>query len=157
MKIVHIPLLREPGVMFSAGKHGLKLKYDVKFVEEQLRKIDKNVYLYTDYCDTMSSKSPEASLYMMKIFTDNILESVYKNKHYSEDPILRMKKYDADTNTILCTIDDNTDMGKKLIDTINNDKVYITFILIYDDDYHSITIERATLCLGTVGHHILFI
>lgn len=68
-----------------------------------------------------------------------------------------MKKYHKDSNTVLCIINNKTDIGKKLLKVLDNDKVYITFIFIYDDKDNSIKFERAALCLGTVGNHMLFI
>ena len=152
-KIVRIPLLRQPNVKFRAGAGGHEISYSTEFIKDQLKKIDKDVYLYTDYCDNES----DDNLYIMKIFTDTILHSVYKNKHYSEEPALRMKKYDEKYNVMLCEIDESSSIKNKLLEVIYNDKVYITFIINYNNDDNSIEFDRAALCLGIVGHHILFI
>lgn len=151
-----IPLLRKPGIEFRAGQEGYNVTYTPEFLKEQLDKIDKNVYLYTDYCSKLSTDS-DKNLYIMKIFTDSILQSVYKNKHYSEDPALRIKRYDPESNTILCSIDEKTHSGHDILEVLDNDKVYISFVISYDRNNNTIELDRAVLCLGIVGNHILFI
>lgn len=134
------------------------ITYSSKLIEDQLKKIDNNIYLYTNYCDIMNDNSNlDATSYIMKIFSEVILNDVCKNKQYSIEPALQMKKYHKDSNTVLCIINNKTDIGKKLLKVLDNDKVYITFIFIYDDKDNSIKFERAALCLGTVGNHMLFI
>ena len=75
------------------------------------------------------------------------MNDVCKNKQYSIEPALQMKKYHKESNTVLCIINNKTDIGKKLLKVLDNDKVYITFIFIYDDKDNSIKFERAALCL----------
>lgn len=158
MKIRCIPLLQTPGVPFKAGYEGLTVIYTKEFLESQLKEIDRDVYVYSDYCDIMSDRDNlDTNMYIMKIFTNIILNDVYKNKQYSTKPALKMKRYDEKSNTITCTINDKTDIGRKVLNVLDHDKVYITFILIYDKDDHSKRFEKAALCLGTVGNHILFI
>lgn len=153
MKIKRIPLLRLPEKEFKISTSGKTIKYTADFIEDQIEKIDKDVYLYTDYINTFDS----SELYIMRIFTDQIVKAVCNDIRCFKGPVLRMKKYDKDTNTMLCVIDDKTSYGAKFLEVLENDKVYISFILSHDTKDDSTTIQRATLCLGTVGNHILFI
>lgn len=158
MKIRSIPLLRKPEVPFTVSYERYTVIYTSEFVKSQLKEIDSDVYLYSDYCDVMSDPNNlDANMYIMKIFTDIILNNVYKDKIYSGVAAVKMKKYDEKTNTITCLVDDKTDIGKKVLNVLDHDKVYITFILVIDKDDHSKRFEKAALCLGTVGNHILFI
>lgn len=158
MKIRSIPLLRKPEVPFTVSYERYTVIYTSEFVKSQLKEIDSDVYLYSDYCDVMSDPNNlDANMYIMKIFTDIILNNVYKDKIYSGVAAVKMKKYDEKTNTITCLVDDKTDIGKKVLNVLDRDKVYITFILVIDKDDHSKRFEKAALCLGTVGNHILFI
>lgn len=158
MKIRSIPLLQKPGVPFTAGYEGFTVIYTSEFVESQLKEIDNDVYLYSDYCDVMNDPNNlDTNMYIMKIFTDIILNNVYKDKIHSGIAAIKMKKYDEKTNTITCIVDDKTDIGKKVLNVLDHDKVYITFILVIDKDDHSKRFEKAALCLGTIGNHILFI
>lgn len=153
MEIRKIPLLRLPEKKFKISISGKTVKYTADFIEDQMEKIDKDVYLYTNYVNTFDS----SELYIMKIFTDQIVKGVCNDIRCFKGPVLRMKKYDKDTNTMLCVIDDKTSYGAKFLEVLENDKVYISFILSHDTKDDSTTIQRATLCLGTVGNHILFI
>lgn len=158
MKIRSIPLLQKPGVPFKAGSEGLTVIYTEEVLKSQLKKINRDVYVYSDYCDIMSDRDNlDTNMYIMKIFTNIILNDACKNKQYSTKPALKMKRYDEKSNTITCTINDKTDIGRKVLNVLDHDKVYITFILIYDKDDHSKRFEKAALCLGTVGNRILFI
>ena len=158
MEIRSIPLLQKPGVPFSVGYDGFTVIYTSEFIESQLKEIDSDVYLYSDYCDIMSDvNNVDATKYIMKIFTDIILDNVYKEKIHSGVAAVRMKRYDEKTNTITCIVDDNTDVGRKILNVLERDKVYITFILVIDKDDHSKRFKKAALCLGTIGNHILFI
>lgn len=158
MKIISIPLLQKPGVPFSAGYDGFTVIYTSEFIESQLKEIDNDVYLYSDYCDVMSDvNNIDATKYIMKIFTDIILDNVYKDKIRSGVAAVRMKRYDEKTNTITCLVDDKTDVGRKILNVLEHDKVYITFILVIDKDDNSKRFKKAALCLGTIGNHILFI
>lgn len=158
MKTRSIPLLRKPEVPFTVSYERYTVIYTSEFVKSQLKEIDSDVYLYSDYCDVMSDPNNlDANMYIMKIFTDIILNNVYKDKIYSGVAAVKMKKYDEKTNTITCLVDDKTDIGKKVLNVLDRDKVYITFILVIDKDDHSKRFEKAALCLGTVGNHILFI
>lgn len=158
MKIRSIPLLRKPEVPFTVSYERYTVIYTSEFVKSQLKEIDSDVYLYSDYCDVMSDPNNlDANMYIMKIFTDIILNNVYKDKIHSGIAAVKMKKYDEKTNTITCIVDDKTDIGKKVLNVLDHDKVYITFILVIDKDDHSKRFEKAALCLGTIGNHILFI
>lgn len=43
----------------------------------------------------------DATSYIMKIFSEVILNDVCKNKQYSIEPALQMKKYHKDSNSTL--------------------------------------------------------
>ena len=71
MKIRSIPLLRKPEVPFTVSYERYTVIYTSEFVKSQLKEIDSDVYLYSDYCDVMSDPNNlDANMYIMKIFTD---------------------------------------------------------------------------------------
>ena len=156
MTIVNIPLLQNIGSTFDLAGTKHKIMLTNNYIETQLEKMDKNVYLYSDYCTSRSIYIDNT--YIFDTSMGEVLNNVYGNNHKLKHPILKMIKYDKNFHTIICEVNDTIIAGKKLLDIIDSKKVYITFVYSYADaESGPVDIVRAALCFGMIGDYIFYI
>lgn len=149
---VEIPLLHSIGETFLMGTEDNPIEYTMtrKFLEKHLPSKLYPIAMNTDYHGQMECE--EVKTYMEDIHNDTILRKIY----FEPGDVVGTFHKLTDSGNIDIMINDEDGSGERLIDILKYNKVYITFIFIFDNG-QLIKIKDMKLCLGKLNGKILFI
>lgn len=149
---VEIPLLHSIGETFLMGTEDNPIEYKITrdFLEKHLPPKLYPIVMNTDYHGQMECE--EVKTYMEDIHNDTILRKIYREPG---DVVGYFHKL-TDSGDIDIAINSGTLSGTRLLDILKYNKVYVTFIFLFDEG-KVIKIKDMKLCLGKLNGKILFI
>lgn len=149
---VEIPLLHSIEETFLMGTEDNPIEYKMTrgFLEKHLPPKLYPIVMNTDYHGQMEWE--EVKTYMEDIHNDTILQKIYREQG---DVVGCFHKL-TDSGNIDIAINTGTLSGTRLLDILKYNKVYVTFIFLFDGE-KVIKIKDMKLCLGKLNERILFI
>ena len=146
--------------MILGNKENKKI-YDKEFIDEMFNKLEtrEKIRKNSFYIELYSYYNKiELNHYMERIFNGLILNEVLTGKDYINEARISANILSHNDHGIIVLIKDEYLRSKDLLDILERNKVFATFLWDYDTESKEITkINKICLCLGILNNHILFI
>ena len=152
MEIIKIPLLHNVGEQIKMGSPDRPFYYILErsFLLKHFPYGDP-IYLYSVYSGNMDID--DTTMYLETIYNDAVLKEIYRN-HDDMTEVGTLFAYGD--NYIKLNISQDNPQSFRLLNILDKNKVFATFIYKYDKG-EIIGIDKVALCLGIMNGYILFI
>lgn len=160
-KTILIPYLHQFGEEVILGNKENKKIYDKEFIDEMFNKLEtrEKIRKNSFYIELYSYYNKiELNHYMERIFNGLILNEILTGKDYVNEARIAANLLYHNDHGIIIHIKDEYLRSKDLLDILERNKVFATFLWDYDTESKEIIkINKICLCLGSINNHILFI